>query len=326
MTGRERVKRAATFQGPDRVPVDLPDPYGSDIIMVTAYDDPAWCPSIQTETEWEDEWHCIWHRIPGDTSLGQVKHHPLTDYSMLDSFVFPNYKAAGRYDTAGKKAAENRCGENRFVIGKIPLSLIHRLEYLRGHDQAWTDPYLNPGPLCRLLDVICNIAIDAIDMYAEIGVDGVFSNDDWGLQDRPIVRPKMWNEFWKPRYHRVYSYAHQKGLITGLHSCGYIIDLLNGFMEAELDIIQMDQQENMGLDNLARRFGGRLCFWCPVDIQKTMIEGSVDDIRAYAKRLIEAFGKYQGGFIAKWYPAPEAAGHDWEKVKAMAEAFLEYGR
>jgi hypothetical protein len=87
----------------------------------------------------------------------------------------------------------------------------------------------------------------------------------------------------------------------------------------------MDQQENMGVENLSRRFGGRLCFWCPVDIQKTMNKGSVEDVRKYARKLIDEFGKFDGGFIAKWYPSPEAAGHSWEKIDAMSETFIEYG-
>jgi hypothetical protein len=114
-------------------------------------------------------------------------------------------------------------------------------------------------------------------------------------------------------------------MLTLLHSCGCIIDLLDDFIDAELDVIQMDQQENMGVDNLGSRFGGRLAFWCPVDIQQTMVKGSLEDIRQYARKLIYTLGSYNGGFIAKWYGAPEAVNHSQEKIKAMCEAFVEYG-
>ena len=71
---------------------------------------------------------------------------------------------------------------------------------------------------------------------------------------------------------------------------------------------------------------GKLCFWCPVDIQNTMIKGTVEDVKNYAKKLIDYFGKFNGGFIAKWYPSPEAVNHSWEKIDAMAETFIEYGK
>ena len=140
-----------------------------------------------------------------------------------------------------------------------------------------------------------------------------------------MVSPEVFREFFKPRYKRVYSAAHEKGLLSFLHSCGNITELLDDFVEAELDVIQMDQQENMGLDELSRRFGGRICFWCPVDIQQTMVKGSLDEIRAYAKKLIDSFGRFNGGFMSQWYKAPEAAGHTWDKVSAMSKAFVTYG-
>lgn len=77
----------------------------------------------------------------------------------------------------------------------------------------------------------------------------------------------------------------------------------------------------MGVENLSRRFGGKICFWSPVDIQKTMITGSLDDIRKYARNLVKMLGKFNGGFIAQWYESSEAVGHSKEKIDAMSEAF-----
>jgi len=325
MTSRERVRRSVLFQGPDRVPVDLPEPYGSDFLLgVRADPDPNWRPRVSSATEWEDEFGCVWAKLDNDKTLGQVKIHPLSDYRLLADYRFPNFTLPSRYETPRRRIEEK--GKDKFILASIPFSLIHRLEYLRGHESAWTDPYEHPDQLCLLLDRLADLAIDAIDQFALLGVDGIFSCDDWGLQDRPMVSPAVFREFWKPRYHRVYRHAHQKGLLTFLHSCGCIIDLLDDFIEAELNVIQMDQQDNMGVDALSRRFGGRLCFWCPVDIQSVMITGSIDDVRNHAKRLINAFGKYNGGFIGKWYPSPNAVNHSREKINAMAEAFIEYGR
>jgi len=179
--------------------------------------------------------------------------------------------------------------------------------------------------MTALLNRLADIAIDAIDRLAEVGVHGIMSCDDWGLQDRPMLSPAIFAQYWKPVYHRVYHHAHERGLLTFLHSCGHIADLLPHFIEAELDVIQMDQQENMGVDNLAERFGGKICFWCPVDIQNTMVKGTVDEVRAYARHLIDAFGKYNGGFIAQWYASPQAVNHSPEKIEAMAREFVEYG-
>ncbi|HID11918.1 MAG TPA: hypothetical protein EYP17_11555 [Candidatus Latescibacteria bacterium] len=54
-------------------------------------------------------------------------------------------------------------------------------------------------------------------------------------------------------------------------------------------------------------------------------QGPDEEVAQYAQKLIDAFGRFQGGFIAKWYHSPEAVGHSWEKIQSMSEAFLEYG-
>jgi len=317
--GKERIRRAVKFQGPDRIPRDLPEPWGADIIGTGAGPDPAWKPAV----EGEDEWGSIWQKDAERKTHGQVVVHPLKDYADFDGYPFPDYNIPERY-TGVEDAVKNNT-EDKFVLAGIPVSLIHRLEYLRGHEEAWTDAYIYPEQLGRLLDKLADIAIDALRRVARLGVDGIFSCDDWGLQDRPMVSPEIFSDFFAPRYKRIYHTAHELGLLTFLHSCGNIAELLDAMIEAELDCIQMDQQENMGVDLLAERFGGRICFWCPVDIQQTMINGSLDDIRAYAKHLIDAFGKFNGGFISKWYPSPEAVQHTQEKVNAMSEAFVEFG-
>jgi hypothetical protein len=114
-------------------------------------------------------------------------------------------------------------------------------------------------------------------------------------------------------------------MFTFLHSCGYIVDILDDLIEIGLDVIQMDQQENMGLDLLGERFGGRITFYSPVDIQYTMVRGSLDDIRAYARRMVETLGRPDGGFIPKWYGDPRGAGHSREAIDAMCEEFLRLG-
>ena len=82
----------------------------------------------------------------------------------------------------------------------------------------------------------------------------------------------------------------------------------------------------LGLERLGREFGGRITFWCPVDIQGTMVEGSMAGIRAYCRKLVTTLGRPEGGFIAKWYPDPAAAGHRQGAIDAMCQEFLKLGR
>ncbi len=318
MTSREIVRKAVLFEKPPRIAHSLPAPWQSDFVGAGAGANPDFEPSRPGE----DEWGCVWEKVGGnDASMGQVKVHPLQDYALLDGYPFPDYRDERRYE--GAKAAVEGNREEKFVLASIPLSLNHRTDYLRGFENLMMDPYLHPSEIGRLLDIQADIAIDAVERLAERGVDGITSCDDWGLQDRVMMSPEVFREFFKPRYARVFGRARELGLLTFLHSCGHIAGILDDFIDAGLQVIQMDQQENMGIDLLADRFGGRICFWCPVDIQGTMIRGTIDDIRAYARRLVEVFGRFDGGFISKWYPSPKAVQHSQERVQAMAGAFTE---
>ncbi|HPP12958.1 MAG TPA: hypothetical protein PKW42_09530, partial [bacterium] len=84
----------------------------------------------------------------------------------------------------------------------------------------------------------------------------------------------------------------------------------------------MDQQENMGLELLGKRFGGRITFYAPVDIQATMVHGSLEEIRSYCWKMARHLGRPEGGFIATWYADPAGAGHRKEAIEAMCQEFL----
>ena len=137
---------------------------------------------------------------------------------------------------------------------------------------------------------------------------------------------RSWRNIWKLRYARIYKAAHDANLLTFLHSCGNIIDILDDLIEIGLDVIQMDQQENMGLELLGKRFGGRITFYSPVDIQNTMVNGTVEEIRTYCRQMFKLLGRSNGGFIPKWYPDPVGAGHRQKAIDAMCKEFLRLGK
>jgi Pyruvate/2-oxoacid:ferredoxin oxidoreductase delta subunit len=171
----------------------------------------------------------------------------------------------------------------------------------------------------------CNRVDDAdLDLDLDLaGFQGVVWADSGG---EAAGIKKHWRELWKPRYQRIFEAAHKAGLVTILHSCGYIVDILDDLIEAGLDVIQMDQQMNMGLDLLSRRFRGRITFYCPVDIQAVMAFGNESTIRAYCREMVSKLGTPTGGFIAGYYSSPQSVGHTPEAIRAMCEEFMAIDR
>ncbi len=312
MTSRERVARTLRFQTPDRLAHDFPEPYGTDFMSIDMSPSPDKRPRSGV-----DEWGAVWENI-GVSQLGEVKDYPLKDWNDFDKLRIPDAAAPHRW--AHLEGMRERAGDKFVLAGGV--SIYERLHFIRGLTNMWMDIYDEPEKLGGLIDILVEHNLVAIKHFAALGADAIISCDDWGLQNQLMIAPHTWRELWKPRYARIYKAAHDAGLFTFLHSCGYIVDILDDLIEIGLDAVHMDQQENMGLELLGSRFGGRITFFAPVDIQKTMIYGSVDDVRAYCRQMVSLLGRPEGGFIPRWYTDPAGAGHSREKIDAMCEEFV----
>ena len=322
MTSRELVKSCLNFGGIDRLPYDFPVPYGSDFYMTASdpHPDPLGNPDLEIK-EWVDDWGCFWKRL-GDTLLGEVQGVVLEDYTKLSELKVPDLEDPARWEKL--KTLETDKGD--FYALASGSSLYFRVTFLRGSENTWVDIYENTEGLTALLDLLCNFNIELVRKYKTFGADGYIMSDDWGLQNTLQIHPDKWRELWKPRYERIFSEARKLDMDLFLHSCGHIIDILDDFIEIGLNAIHMDQQENMGLGELSKRFKGRLNFFAPVDIQKTMCLGSMDDIRAYCRKMTKCFNTDKGGFIPRWYIDPVGAGHTQEALDVMCEEFLKISR
>jgi len=316
MTSRECVIRAIRHENPDRLPFDFPEKFGSDFAFVGINDSPDDRPSSGV-----DAWGAVWKNL-GFTSLGEVEDFPLKDWDDFDKLAIPDLADPSHWESL--KGARDRAGD-KFLMGN-GISLYERVHFVRGLENTWLDIYTEPERLGELIDILVEMNLVAIEKFAAAGCDGFIFCDDWGLQNQLMISPDSWREIWKPRYARVYGAAHDAGLLTLLHSCGHIVEILDDFIETGLDVIQMDQQENMGLELLGERFGGRLAFWCPVDIQQTMAHGTLDEIRAYCRRMVKCLARPEGGLLVKWYGDPVSAGHREEAIDAMCEEFLKLSR
>ncbi len=316
MTSRERVIRTVRFQGADRLPYDLPEPYGTDFAWVGM--DPS--PDARPPNG-PDEWGAVWKNI-GVCQLGEVQDFPIKDWSDFDRLRAPDIRDPRRW--GGLDGARRRAGDKFLLAGGI--SIYERVHFLRGLENTWCDIHEAPDRLGQLLDLLTEMNLYAVGRYAGAGADGYLFCDDWGLQNRLMIAPDSWRALWKPRYARIYRAAREAGMLTFLHSCGYIVDILDDLIEIGLDVIHMDQQENMGLELLGRRFGGRITFFAPVDIQNTMARGAPDDIRRYCRAMARHLGRPGGGFIPRWYSDPRGAGHRPEAIDAMCGEFVKLSR
>ncbi|HEY8668303.1 MAG TPA: uroporphyrinogen decarboxylase family protein [Tepidisphaeraceae bacterium] len=313
MTPRQNVIAALRFGTPERLPHDFPPPYGSDFAQTGMSPSPDLRPANGRGV---DEWGAVWDNV-GVCSVGEVVDFPLKRWEDFASFKIPDIRDQRRY--AQLAEARERAGD-KFLLC-FGISLYERIHFIRGLENIWVDIYEEPENLCRLIDMLVDMNVYAIERFGAAGCDAMLIPDDWGLQSSLMISPEKWRELWKPRYTRLFKAVHDAGMFMFLHSCGYIVDILDDLIEIGLDAVHMDQQENMGLELLGRRFGGRLTFFSGVDIQ-TAMHRPTDQVRAYARDMVRLLGRPEGGIIPRWYTDPKGAGHTQEAIDAMCQEFL----
>ena len=294
MNSFEIVRRSVTFEKPERVPYWCHYLAFGDFDAV-AYDMPF---TKISESESIDEWGCIWKTLAGDEGvIGEPINKPIGDLDKLSEYNWPSMDVEGKFDSA-KEKLERIKDENKFVYGCVD-SLFCRSMFLRGFENTMMDFYLNPEKLCEIFEGVLNYNLRALNYYSKLdGINGILMPDDWGTQTQPFVKNDVFRKTMKPFYKKLFDKVHSYGWLMRLHSDGKINDLIEEFIDCGLDIIELEQPQALGIEEIGKRYRGRICFEACLDIQRTLPTGNPDIIRKEATELLNNWATPEGGFIA----------------------------
>jgi len=319
MSSYEVVRRAIEFNGPDRLPIRF-DALGiSDVHAV-------WTnqigPGDVSKRESYDEWGCRWVRSE-IANMGQVKGHPLESWTALNSYQWPNPDDPGLY-----KGMESRFegSAGKYILTGIFMLLFERMHSLRGMENVLMDLYLERERIETLADRIVEYDLAVIRNISERFpgcIHGFAFTDDWGTEKATLVSSELWRQFFKPRYARIFEAAHTAGWHVWMHTCGKVNEIIGDLIDIGLDVINLQQPRVLGIEEIGRRFRGRICFESLCDIQHTLPFKGPKEIYDEAKLLLKNWTTDKGGFILSDYGEGEAIGVGVKKKKLMLEAFQE---
>jgi hypothetical protein len=135
----------------------------------------------------------------------------------------------------------------------------------------------------------------------------------------------MWREFFADRYTRLFGAIHAAGMHAWMHSCGHVNEIIGEWIGCGLDVVNLQQPRNLGIEEIGRRYAGKICFETTCDIQATLPWKSAEEIRAEARLLLEQWSTPRGGFVLSDYGDPVAIGVAEDRKRVMLEEFLKYG-
>jgi len=305
MTSREIVSRAIHFRSPPRLPVTM-GCFGVDDTGWIGGKPPAnWTPSVPGE----DEWGCVWDKTELE-NMGQVKGHPLTDLSKLDSFRPPDYDDPSRYvDVAPSLDAIEAQG--KYVISGIFMVLFERMHSLHGFENTLVGLYENRSAMEDLADMIVEThltQVRAICTRFPGRINGWCMSDDWGTQTAAFISIDMWMDIFFPRYKRIFDAMHEAGCDVWVHSCGKVNEIVEGYIRAGVNVVNLQQPRALGIQEMGERYRGRIAFQSLADIQATLPTGDRRRVTEDAEMLMAHWANPQGGFIFSDYGGDAAIG------------------
>jgi len=332
MSSRERVAAAVAFAGPDRVPFQhfvFPGAFwrhGQALVdLLNTHPDDFECrrfamappPSRPLIGEHRDEWGSVW-RQRSDYTVGEVIRPALASWDAWPSYVFPPPPAADVYEEM--KTRWSNPGHAGYRLAACG-NLFERMQWLRGTENLLVDIAEDRQELHELAERLVERGLDHVHECLEAGADCCAFSDDWGAQDRLLMHPDRWRQFFKPLYRRLFQPIRDAGRQVWFHTDGWTADIWDDLIQVGVTVLN-PQHAIMPRDLILDRLAGRVCVRSDLDRQGVLPFGTPEEVRAHVADTIALFGRFHGGLILHGEVGPDVP---LANVRALLEAYRDLG-
>lgn len=216
----------------------------------------------------------------------------------IEEYKMPNPIEDMNWNFANKQI--NKYGKQYGVIGCLETTIFELSWNLVGMEKFLIDLYNRAPYIIALLDkVLYYNLVCGIEMV-KLGVDMIWTGDDFGTQRGMLISPELWREIFKPRMHSLFNKLKKvnPNIKIAYHSCGSIVPIIPDLIEIGLDVLNPIQPKavNMDLQKIKKDFGNELVLFGGVDEQYILPFGNTIDVEEEVKKRIEQARK-GGGFI-----------------------------
>ncbi len=337
MNSRERVNCAIDFNYPDRVPIShavLPAAqmrYGESLAQILAEyrEDFGWdylddlpyenFPVLYKKGLNKDDFGTTW-QVEHDGICGIPVDCPIKILKQYQEYQWPEVFTAGppsRRQYSGHMMGG--CGE--WYPRGAWITYFEQMQQLRGMQQFFMDIAYESKDLLLFMDEMLAFNLAWIDKWIKLEYDGLQFADDWGSQNRLLIKPDTWRRLFKPRYAEMFRIVREAGMHVWFHSDGHINHIVPDLIEIGANVINC-QISVMGHDWVSNNMRGKVAIRTDIDRQNILPFGSQNEVKEEVQKTFEACGGRMGGIIACGEIGPDVP---IKNIRAMYEAFLEFG-
>ncbi|NCP30723.1 MAG: hypothetical protein COY42_21310 [Armatimonadetes bacterium CG_4_10_14_0_8_um_filter_66_14] len=143
-------------------------------------------------------------------------------------------------------------------------------------------------------EVDCSLQLLQMIWDEGYSFDGISWCDDMGYRNGTFFSLPMYRDILKLAQQRAIDWAHEKGIVAHLHSCGNINELMPDLVDMGLDALNpLEVKAGMDPVDLKRRYAGKLVLDGGLN---AMLWDDLDRIEAEIRRLLPIL-KESGGYI-----------------------------
>lgn len=195
---------------------------------------------------------------------------------------------------------------------------------MTGTENMLIGMYDEPEWVTDIFDTYLNTSLDLCQRILDAGYefDGVKWYDDMGYKGSPFFSPTAYRELLKPFHKKAVDWAHERGLVTELHSCGFIEPLLDDVVDTGVEMLNpLEVKAGMDPFRLKRVYGDKLAFHGGINAQ---IWDDIELVKSEMERIIPAM-KENGGYVfASDHSIPNSV--SFENMKQIARLAHELGK
>ncbi len=281
------------------------------------------------ENNWIDEWAAIWGKGMDGTGNMRVWYRGGTlkteeDMERFKEDGWPDPYELGAIDTMvhAIKYCQRLAGDELMIIPSIHDGWEFAL-MARGFESFLMDLYKNPRLNEELLEATTRFNLElAKAIVDECKVDVIGGSDDIADARGPYMPPRLFYKHILPYYKNYVQSLKKKGIFVMRHTDGNILPILDGFVEAGLDILHPIEPV-MDIGVVKEKYGDKLCLCGHIDCVQTLVFGTPEDVTNEVKQAIKKAAP-GGGYILGSSNSLHSS-CKIENILAMFEAGKKYG-
>ncbi len=323
----QRVETALAHRQPDRVPFDfwaVPEVWDKlrtglgandeeEILRLLGID----CRMVRTgyvgtkarnlpDGTYIDAWGTHRRSVTNEFSTyDEYAGHPLAEAETAGDVLSWDWASPDDWDVSSvREQCEQLTGDLRYHLRYEVGGVFEWSWALRGFERFLLDLVDKPEVACAIMDRFTDVYIENTVRVIEAAgglLDMVYTYDDVGIQNSPLMSMRMWRKYILPRHQRLNAAirAARYPVKIMYHSCGAIYPFIAAFVdEMGIDVLNPLQPRAAGMDmaRIKAEFGDRLAFHGAIDIQHTLPHGTPAEVEAEVRDRCQVLGA-GGGYI-----------------------------